>query len=103
MHNKRIGLYPNVFPRGTHQIFDAPSIRLLTEIRRVSSEKARIPEGTPVSENVANAVTRVTKALLMMEAETLVMKAYSPMHRRIASFRRKGKFNGSAGSADGSL
>lgn len=70
-----IGRRPNVLPNGTHQMFDAPSIKLLTAMRCVSEEKGTMPVGGPLSENVANAVTRFGSALLIIELETLVVNA----------------------------
>ena len=98
-----MGRRPKVFPNGTHQMLDAPSIRLLTAINCVSLVKGMSPVGGPLWLKVAQAVTSSGNALLMMELDTLVVKAYSPMQSRMVIFRQKEKFRGSAGSGDGSL
>lgn len=56
-------------------MFAAPRNKLLTAIRWVSLLNGTIPVGGPRSGKVAKAVTRVGKALLIIELETLVTKA----------------------------
>jgi hypothetical protein len=82
-------------------MFDAPRNKLLTAMRWVSLLNARMPVGGPRSWKVANAVIKVGKALLMIELETLVTKAYRLINARIVIFREFEKLRGSAGSGDG--
>ena len=74
---------------------------MLMAMRWVSLLKAIMPVGGPRSWKVANAVTKVGKALLMIELETLVTKAYRLINARIMTFREFEKLRGSAGSGDG--
>jgi hypothetical protein len=90
-----------LFPRGTHQIFEAPRNKLLMAMRWVSLLNARMPVGGPRSWKVAKAVIKLGKALLMIELETLVTKAYRLISARIVIFREFEKLRGSAGSGDG--
>jgi hypothetical protein len=48
------------------------------------------------------AVTKLGKALLMIELETLVTKAYRLINAKIMTFLELEKLRGSAGSGDGS-
>jgi hypothetical protein len=82
-------------------MFEQPRNKLLTAIRWVNLLNGRIPVGGPRSWKVANAVIKVGKALLMIELETLVTKAYILINARIMIFREFEKLRGSAGSGDG--
>ena len=82
-------------------MFEAPRNKLLMAMRWVSLLNGTIPVGGPRSWKVAKAVTRVGKALLMIELETLVTKAYRAISARIINFRELEKLRGSAGSGDG--
>jgi hypothetical protein len=76
-------------------MFDAPRNKLLMAMRWVSLLNGTIPVGGPRSWKVAKAVTRLGRALLMIELDTLVTNA------RIIIFREFEKLRGSAGSGDG--
>jgi hypothetical protein len=82
-------------------MFEQPRNKLLTAMRWVNLPNGKIPVGGPRSWKVANAVIRVGKALLMIELETLVTKAYMLINARIITFREFEKLRGSAGSGDG--
>jgi len=56
-------------------MFEAPKNRLLTAMRCVNVLNGMIPVGGPRSCICMKAVTRVGKALLMIELDILVMKA----------------------------
>lgn len=55
-------------------MFEAPSIRLFTEIRRVKDVKGTSPVGGP-SPKCAKAVVKSSSALLRMELDTFAIKA----------------------------
>jgi len=98
----RIGRLPKVLLSGTQKILAAPSIRTLTAMRCTRLSKGTMPVGGPIGWNVANAVTRTGRALLMTELAKFVIKAYRDISTRIVIFRAREKFSGSAGSGDGS-
>lgn len=87
-------LHPTVKNTHHHRL-DAPSMMRLTAIKYVSSEKGF--GGRPK----IGVDAYIGRALPMEELVKLTMNGWIDMTLSIAILRQNGRFNGSAGSADG--
>jgi hypothetical protein len=89
------GRRPKMFESGTHQIFEAPNIKMLTATKYDSLEKL-------VGGNPNTGVDAYIGNVLDNEADVkLTIKGCMDMTANMAIFLHKGKLRGSAGSAEG--
>jgi hypothetical protein len=89
------GRRPKMFESGTHQMFEAPNIKMLTATKYDSREK--LVGGKPNT-----GVDAYIGKVLESEADVkLTTKGCMDMTASIASFLHMGRLRGSAGSAEG--